>query len=241
MHHHLFQSSQYVEWDETLEQKLSPDDLIDALAEDVLRDGNLDLSLQRAFRWGTQWDNGQGLNDLLQRLRQQRQELLDKFDFGSSLDDIRERLDDIIRREKDTLDDRIESDRNRSDDSGEGSGLSDFFQRRKDRLDKLPPETSAQIRDLQNYEFVDEQAGKDFADLVASMQQQIMDAGDAGLPARSQRSIRAGAKRRAARSRQAQQQMGESVGWQGGKHGRTAGTASLPHGSRAKHAQPAHS
>ena len=174
MHHHLFQSSQYVEWDETLEAKLSPDELIDALAEDVLRDGNLDLSLQRAFRWGS--GDSQGLNGLLQRLRQQRQELLDQFDFGSSLDELRERLDDIVERERNTLDDRIEASRNQSRESGEENGLGDFFQRRRDRLDALPPETSPQIRDLQNYEFVDQQAGKDFADLVASMQQQIMDA-----------------------------------------------------------------
>jgi uncharacterized protein with von Willebrand factor type A (vWA) domain len=176
MHHHLFQSSLYVEWDESLEAKLSPDELIDALAEDVLRDGNLDLSLQRAFRWGTQGQNNQGLNDLLQRLRQQRQQLLDQFDFGSSLDELRDRLDDIVKRESDTLEDRIEASRQLAEEQGEEGNLGDFFEKRKSRLDALPPETSAQIRDLQNYEFVDEQAGNDFADLVASMQQQIMDA-----------------------------------------------------------------
>src|SRR5690554_3341771 len=113
MHHHLFQSSQYVEWDETLEAKLSPDELIDALAEDVLRDGNLDLSLQRAFRWGA--GDSQGLNDLLQKLRQQRQELLDRFDFGSSLDELRDRLDEIVQRERNTLEERLEADRKQSE------------------------------------------------------------------------------------------------------------------------------
>ena len=51
--HIAFRSFQYVAWDGSLEYDLDPDDLIDRLAEDILRDSNVDLSLQRAFRWGS--------------------------------------------------------------------------------------------------------------------------------------------------------------------------------------------
>src|SRR5680860_1800902 len=86
MPHQTYRTGEYLKWDGSLESTLSPDDLMDSLAEDILRDGNLDLSLQRTFRWGRPGMDGPGLNDLLDRLRQQRQELLDQFDFGSSLD-----------------------------------------------------------------------------------------------------------------------------------------------------------
>ena len=89
MHHHRFRLNEYLQWDNALESSLSPDELMESMSEDILRDGNLDLSLQRAFRWGSPGMDGVGLNELIERLRHQRQELLDQFDFGSSLDEIR--------------------------------------------------------------------------------------------------------------------------------------------------------
>jgi uncharacterized protein with von Willebrand factor type A (vWA) domain len=176
MQHHGFRSFDYVQWDSSLESSLAPDDLMDAIAEDVMRDGNLDLSLRRAFRWGGQGLDGQGLNDLLDRLRQQRQELLDRFDFGSSLDELRERLDDIVGREAATIDDRLSRvNADPSLDPADAERLSEYLQRRDDTITNLPQDTAGQINALKDYEFVDEQAGKDFAELVQQLQQQIMD------------------------------------------------------------------
>ena len=44
----------------------------------------------------------QGLRDLLQQLRQQRRERLDRFDLGGVMDDIRKQLDEILDLERDT-------------------------------------------------------------------------------------------------------------------------------------------
>ncbi len=177
MPHHSFRASDYLQWDGSLESSLSPDDLMESISEDILRDGNVDLSLQRAFRWGSQGMDGAGLNDLIDRLRKQRQELLDQFDFGSSLDEIRERLDDILRRETDTIHDR--KNRLADDEHLEPSDverLSGFLERREATLDRLPERTAARIDHLKDYEFVDAQAGEDFKALVEQMQQQISDA-----------------------------------------------------------------
>jgi len=177
MPHHSFRAVEYLQWDGSLEASLGPDELIDSLSEDILRDGSLDLSLQRAFRWGTPGMDGAGLNDLIDRLRRQRQELLDQFDFGSSLDQIRERLDDILGRESSTIQDRKDQLAGAEGlDSGDADRLAEYLDRRQEALDRLPNSTAGRIDRLKDYEFVDAQAGQDFADLVEQMQQQVSDA-----------------------------------------------------------------
>ncbi|MBA3378614.1 MAG: hypothetical protein H0T93_07005, partial [Chloroflexia bacterium] len=177
MPHHSFRAADYLQWDNSLESSMSPDDLMESISEDILRDGNLDLSLQRAFRWGNQSMDGAGLNDLIERLRQQRQDLLDQFDFGSSLDEIRERLDDILRRETETIHDRKNRLADQDDlEASDIERLSEYLNRREEALERLPSSTAPRIEHLKDYEFVDAQAGKDFNDLVEQMQQQISDA-----------------------------------------------------------------
>ena len=176
-HHHSFRLNEYLQWDNALESSLSPDELMESMSEDILRDGNLDLSLQRAFRWGSPGMDGAGLNELIERLRQQRQELLDQFDFGSSLDEIREKLDDILRRETDTIQDRKNQLSDQSDlEASDVDRLSEYLNRREETLAQLPASTAARIEHLKDYEFVDAQAGRDFDELVKQLQQQISDA-----------------------------------------------------------------
>ena len=50
----------------------------------------------------------QGLRDLLQQLRQQRRQQLDRFDLSSVFDDIKRQLEEIVAMEKNTLDRRLD-------------------------------------------------------------------------------------------------------------------------------------
>jgi uncharacterized protein with von Willebrand factor type A (vWA) domain len=172
--HHVFNAAEYMQWDESLEASLTPDELMDAIAEDILKEGDLDLSIQRAFRWGTPGGNNPGLQDLLKRLKQERQKLLERFDFGSTVDDLRDRLQNIVSRERQTL-------QQRRDELGaaqpEGhEAIDDFLRQRQEQLANLPSNPADQIRSLQEYEFVDQQAGEDFANLVQELQKQVADA-----------------------------------------------------------------
>jgi uncharacterized protein with von Willebrand factor type A (vWA) domain len=66
---------------------IDADGLFRAMAEDLLHDGNVDLSMQKAFRWGFQDDEGEkvtGLRDLMQRLRDDRQELLASLESSAA-------------------------------------------------------------------------------------------------------------------------------------------------------------
>ncbi len=180
MPHHFPTSYLYTKWDGSEDASLGPDDVFDALSEDLLRDGDLDLALRKAFRWGMQGSDGmprEGLRDLIERLRKQRQELLDTYNFDSVLGDIPERLQEIIDRERSTLDDRLDRRQQSENVSGEDQeALRDFLNQKRDKLDSLPDDASSQITELQKYDFVDRTAGEEFEKLLDELRQQITDA-----------------------------------------------------------------
>ncbi|HWK81310.1 MAG TPA: VWA domain-containing protein [Thermomicrobiales bacterium] len=168
----------YTQWDGTGDLPLAPDDIMDALAEDLLRHGDIDLALQRAFRWGFQGQDGQhadGLRDLIKRLQQQRQEMLDRWDFDSIANDIRKRLDEIVQKERDTLDARSQAAEEARSDDFDPAPARDFLNRKQQALDALPDNPAQRIDALRDYGFVDQGAQADFDALLQQMQQQMAD------------------------------------------------------------------
>jgi len=100
----------YTRWDGTQQiDLLDADQLLDAIADEVLADGDVTRALQRLFRWGS--DNPQmpltGMRDLLEQLRAQRQEALRRYDPNSVLRDIARRLEEIIQTERSGIERRL--------------------------------------------------------------------------------------------------------------------------------------
>ncbi|HYH11777.1 MAG TPA: VWA domain-containing protein [Thermomicrobiales bacterium] len=176
MPHHFPTSYLYTKWDGSEDASLDPDDLFDAMSEDLLRDGNMENAMRRAFRWGYRNPDGtprEGLRDLIDRLRKQRQEMLDRYDFDSVLGDIGERLQDIVDRERATLDERLGQ--QPDDATGDQSGPRQFLENKRNKLDSIPDNVSSRLTELQDYDFVDRQAGQDFEELLEQLRQQITD------------------------------------------------------------------
>ncbi|MGE3857443.1 MAG: VWA domain-containing protein, partial [Dehalococcoidia bacterium] len=101
----------YSEWDGTQSiPSLDPNEVLDALADDLMNFGDLQHALrnlmQRGMR-GQQGDRNQGLRDLLQQLRQQRRQRLDQFDLGGVMEDLKRQLQEILDLERQTLDERL--------------------------------------------------------------------------------------------------------------------------------------
>ena len=101
----------YSEWDGTQSiPDLDPNQVLDALADDLMNFGDLQHALrnlmQRGMR-GQQGDRTQGLRDLLQQLRQQRRQRLDQFDLGGVMEDLKRQLQDILDLERQTLEERL--------------------------------------------------------------------------------------------------------------------------------------
>ncbi len=102
----------YSLWDGTQEvADLDPDEVLDNLSDDLMNFGDLQHALRNLLQRGVRNSNGdrtQGLRDLLQQLRQQRRQQLDRFDLNSVFDQLREQLDEILDMERNTLDQRLE-------------------------------------------------------------------------------------------------------------------------------------
>ena len=105
-------SFRYSEWDGTQEiPPLSPDEMLEALTDDLMNFGDLQHALRNMLQRGMRNPMGQrldGLRDLLQQLRQQRRSTLDQYNLGSAFEDIEKRLEEVLNMERATLDRRLE-------------------------------------------------------------------------------------------------------------------------------------
>jgi uncharacterized protein with von Willebrand factor type A (vWA) domain len=133
------------------------------------------------IRDGLRMPQGQrqpGLKDLLERLRQRRQQQLDRYDLGSSLDDIRKKLDEILKAERQGIDRRLDEARQGAQKGQVPKPTLDKFEkmaeRNKGELDRMPPDPAGRIRELQEYDFIDPEAKKQFEELLASLREQAM-------------------------------------------------------------------
>src|SRR2546425_666809 len=141
---------------------LDADDLLSAMSDDLMLDGDPWRALRRLFQQGLQHPAGQrtpGLQDLLKQLRQQRQQRLDRYDLGGALEDIKKKLAEVIQTEREGIKDRL-------------AGTS--AEQKLAELDKLPPDPGGQIRGLQTYDFVDPEAKRRFDELMQSLRAQML-------------------------------------------------------------------
>src|SRR5437660_11934406 len=102
----------YSRWDGSQQlADLDADDLLAAMSDDLMSDGDLWNALRRMFQRGLQTPQGPqvpGLQNLLDRLRKRRQEQLDRYDPGSAREDIRKTLDAGVRTARGGLGSRVE-------------------------------------------------------------------------------------------------------------------------------------
>src|SRR5437588_2071092 len=102
----------YSEWDGTQEiPELAPDDILESLTDDLMNFGDLQHALRNLLQRGMRnpgMQRTQGLRDVLQQLRQQRRGTLDRFNLGSVFEDLKHKLNDIVQRERETVDRRMQ-------------------------------------------------------------------------------------------------------------------------------------
>src|SRR5438874_2579392 len=100
-----------------------------------------------------------GLKDLLDKLRAQKQQRMQRYDVGSSLEDIAKKLDDVVKTEREGIERDLKG-RER--------------EKRQQALDTIPPDAAGRLRELQRYDFADATAEQKFQDLLASLRAQAM-------------------------------------------------------------------
>ncbi|MBM4439497.1 MAG: VWA domain-containing protein [Candidatus Rokubacteria bacterium] len=171
----------YSKWDGQQNPGVDADDVLASMADDVLADGDPWRALQRLMHHGMRPPNGtqrRGLQDVLKELRKRRQERLERYDLGSSLDDIKKKLEDVVKTEREGIDRRVNEAREGAEQGKVPREMVDKLERavakNKEQLDGLPPDPGGQMRDLQQYDFVDPEAKKKFEELLQSLRDQML-------------------------------------------------------------------
>ena len=103
----------YSRWDGTQRiEGLDADDILNALSDDYLENGNLQQALRRLMQEGVRTDDGRrtmGLRELLERLRNQRNQQLSRYNMASGvMDDLRQKLEEIKQLERQGIQRRLD-------------------------------------------------------------------------------------------------------------------------------------
>jgi uncharacterized protein with von Willebrand factor type A (vWA) domain len=178
----------YARWDGRQQlDDLTADDLLAELSDDVLADSDLSSALARLLSRGMRTERGEqrlaGLQDLLRRLTQAREELLSRYELGDVLSDVRDELDEIVSTERHALERHIAG-IGRDQATGDPAlrqMASEMAARRQSKLDELPSDVGGRIRGLSDYDFMDADARSRFDELLDRLRRQVLDSQFAGL------------------------------------------------------------
>ena len=181
----LHRAARYARWDGTQTiPALDADEILEAMADDVMAEGDLAEALRRLIERGwrtsdpTRHDLA-GLNELRERLRRRREELQERYQLRDVLADVRQELDEIVAEERAGIERRLDEAASPPDgspaDPALRSMLRDAAARRIDQLDALPRDVGGRIRQLEEYDFMEPAARDRFNALTERLRKQTLD------------------------------------------------------------------
>jgi uncharacterized protein with von Willebrand factor type A (vWA) domain len=184
----LARSARYARWDGTQTvPALDADEILDALADDVMAEGDLAEALRRLMERGWRTSDPTrpdlaGLNDLRERLRRRRDELQERYQLRDVLADVRQELDEIVAEERAGIERRLDeaaapaqAPNREPSDAALRAMLRDAAARRIDQLDALPRDVGNRIRQLEEYDFMESSARDRFNELTEKLRKQTLD------------------------------------------------------------------
>jgi uncharacterized protein with von Willebrand factor type A (vWA) domain len=167
----------YSRWDGTQTGfEFDADAAFDDLTDELLYHGDVNAALRRMMQDGMLDRNGerlQGLRELLDRLREERQQRLARHDLGGVYDEIKAELDDIVDEERHAIDNALR-DAERSGDERRADNARAAAQDRNLRLDLLPDDLAGRVRELDAYHFESDEARRRFDQLMERLREQLL-------------------------------------------------------------------
>ena len=167
----------YSRWDGTQHGfELDAELLFDQLTDELLSHGDVNAALRRMMQEGMRGPDGermQGLRDLLERLRQERQARLEQHDLGGVYDEISRQLDDIIDEERHAID-NARRDADNSGDERRAATAREAAAERNMRLDLMPNDLAGKVRELSAYNFESAEAQQRFEQMLDRLREQLM-------------------------------------------------------------------
>ena len=182
----LYRTYRYSQWDGTQSIfDLDAEALMDQLSDEVLKQGDLMKAMREMFRGGFQDREGRqmpGLRDLIEQLKNRRRQQLQQYNMDSVVDDLKEKLEEILQTERSDIDRRLEEAQQQvqsatDEDREQQDKLYDLLERRaqrnREKLDDLPEGVGGQIKDLMEYDFIDPDAQQMFQELLDMLKSQM--------------------------------------------------------------------
>ena len=167
--------NRYSNWDGSQNAALNADDILSALSEDLMEFGDLQQAMRYLMQRGMDTADGnyiKGLRDLLRQLKAKRQQRLERFDMGGVMEDIKRQLEEILGMERDTINEWANRKKGPDDENqGDFSNnvLGDIGEQNKEFIKNLPDDAAGKIKALQDYEFLNTDAQKQFLKLTEQL------------------------------------------------------------------------
>lgn len=155
----------YGSWDGSQQAPLSADDVLGAIAEDLMEYGDLKWAMRNLLSRGMTMPDGgyiHGLRDMLKQLREQKRERLQQFDLSSVMQDIEQKLAEILSMEQNTIDEWLDQD----SETFANDVLRKIAERSQETLDELPDDSAGRMKALEKYEFLNPDAQRKYLDLL---------------------------------------------------------------------------
>ena len=152
------------------------DAAFDELTDELLYHGDVNAALRRMMQEGVQDRDGnqlQGLRELLEKLRREREERLANSDLGGVYDEIKAELDDILDEERHAIDNALRE-AQASGDERRAENAEAAAQDRNMRLDLMPDDLAGKVRELDSYNFESAEAKQRFEQLMEQLKEQLM-------------------------------------------------------------------
>lgn len=162
-------------WDGSQRTPLDPDEVMGALANDLMEFGDLRWAMRNLASRGMKIPQGgylKGLREMMRELRERKRAALQRYDLSSIFEGFREKLDEVLKMERDRIQEWL--DKPESDDSlFSDNVLKQVAKRNKETLDGLPKDLAAQINALEKYEFLNPDAQRKFLELLNELRKSM--------------------------------------------------------------------
>jgi uncharacterized protein with von Willebrand factor type A (vWA) domain len=163
---------QYSRWDGTQTGfEFDADAAFDELTDELLYHGDVNAALRKMMQDGMRDRDGnqlQGLRELLEQLREERQNRLDQHDLGGVYDEINDELNDLIDEERHAIENAL-NDAQRSGDERRAENAQNAAMERNMRLDLMPDDLAGKVRELDTYNFESKEAKQRFDQLMEKL------------------------------------------------------------------------
>ena len=167
----------YSSWDGTQAGfDLDADAILSEIKDDLMYHGDVGLALRRMMQQGFVDRDGrhiEGLQELLERVREQRRKEREQHDLGGAYQEIAGELNEILDTERSALD-QLQAEARASGDQRRQEVTDEVVGERRAELGLLPEDLAGRVRSLTDYDFTSNEARERFEELLESLRQQIV-------------------------------------------------------------------